>query len=40
VSSMIPPFSVVNTDRGPVPGVMPATSPTTRDSRKGTASLP
>ena len=40
VSSMMPPFSLVNTLSEPLPLGMPATSPTTRPSKKGTASLP
>lgn len=40
VSSMMPPLSLVKTDSVPVPSASPAMSPTTRPSRKGTASLP
>lgn len=40
VSSMMPPLSLVNTDREPVPSARPAMSPVTSPSRKGTASLP
>ena len=40
VSSMMPPFSLVTTDRVPVPFFKPAMSPTTMDSVNATASLP
>lgn len=40
VSSMMPPCSLVNMLREPAPLGMPAMSPTTSCSRKGTASLP
>ena len=40
VSSMMPPRSLVKTLRVPLPGRTAAMSPTTRVSRKGTASLP